>query len=238
MGVCYLLWDFDGTLAERPGMWSQCLADVTNDFMGTSQFQRESFVPYLAAGFPWHMPEVGHPELSDSVAWWSALEPTLSEAICKGANLPKALADQLLGRVRLDYINPIRWQVFPDTVGTLEELSAKGWRHIVLSNHVPELPTLANALGIGQHFDQIYTSALLGYEKPNPLCFQAVLAHLPRRAKIIMIGDNYAADVLGAQAAGLKAVLVRKPHPSTNITQSFHSLAACLGESSPENPSK
>jgi len=228
--VRYILWDFDGTLAERPGMWSQCLADVANEFIGAALYQRESFVPHLSSGFPWHRPDIGHPELVDPLAWWSALAPTLSEAMSKGANLPRSQTSELVWRVRTEYVNPRRWRIFTDTTDALKQLSANGWRHVILSNHVPELPTLVHALGIGSHFEQIHTSAIIGYEKPNPMCFQAALEHLPPGAEVTMVGDNYPADILGAQAVGLKAVLVRKPHPTTEAVQSLVNLAAVLGE--------
>ncbi len=56
--------------------------------------------------------------------------------------------------------------------------------------------------------ERIFNSAHTGYEKPHPEAFRGVLDALGGAEKIWMIGDN--ADVAGAKAAGLPAILVRK----------------------------
>jgi putative hydrolase of the HAD superfamily len=108
--------------------------------------------------------------------------------------------------------------VYPDTIEVLAELSSAGWRHMVLSNHVPELPELISALGLGVHFDRVFTSAKIGFEKPHPAAFAAALSVMPRRRRIVMIGDSFVADYQGAKSAGLEAILVRAEHPACEIT--------------------
>jgi putative hydrolase of the HAD superfamily len=103
--------------------------------------------------------------------------------------------------------------VFEDVVPVLTRLSALQWQHIVLSNHVPELPQLVERLGLGRHFEAVHTSAHTGVEKPNPEAFLRVAATLPVGATIWMIGDNPLADVQGAEAAGIPAILVRQDSP-------------------------
>ena len=63
------------------------------------------------------------------------------------------------------------------------------------------------------HLAAIFNSAQTGYEKPHPQAFRNVLAWLPEPEAVWMIGDNYTADVLGAQAVGLPGILVRETHP-------------------------
>ena len=48
------------------------------------------------------------------------------------------------------------------------------------------------------------------YEKPHPETFRGVLEALGGADEIWMVGDNAEADVAGAKAAGIPAVLVRK----------------------------
>jgi putative hydrolase of the HAD superfamily len=57
----YLLWDFDGTIANRKNMWSGALYDALID-IGVS-CDREDIRPHLRSGFPWHEPNVEHYEL-------------------------------------------------------------------------------------------------------------------------------------------------------------------------------
>ena len=85
---------------------------------------------------------------------------------------------------------------------------------MLLSNHVPELGTILQALEIHQHFVAVFNSAETGIEKPHPEAFENVRMSLPLGAKLWMIGDSFTADINGAEAVGIPAILVRKPHPS------------------------
>ena len=83
----------------------------------------------------------------------------------------------------------------------------------VLSNHVPELPCLIDGLGLSSLIHRTINSAETGFEKPNPLAFQAALAALDYPSQVWMIGDNVNADVMGAESVGLRAILVRGQDP-------------------------
>ncbi len=55
--------------------------------------------------------------------------------------------------------------------------------------------------------DKIYCFKTIGFKKPSPEFYQFILKDLglpPER--VVMVGDNYLADVLGAQNAGLHAI--------------------------------
>jgi putative hydrolase of the HAD superfamily len=225
--MSYLIWDFDNTLAYRPGQWSQCLADVTNSALPSARLPREQFVPYLSRGFPWHTPERDHHHLSDADAWWTSVLPVLATAIAAVAGIDGSFALEIAARVRAAYLDPTRWVVFPDTEPSLTALAGRGWRHTILSNHVPELSQLIEALGLGHHFDNVITSASLGYEKPHPSAFKAAIEKVPSNGQIIMIGDSFLADYKGARAVGLDAVLVRGSHEECD--RSCPDLNALIG---------
>ena len=57
----------------------------------------------------------------------------------------------------------------------LSALAEAGWTHAVLSNHVPELADLIEALGLTSHFARVFNSADIGVEKPNPEAFRIAL---------------------------------------------------------------
>jgi putative hydrolase of the HAD superfamily len=224
-----LVWDFDNTLAYRPGMWSQCLAELANEVLPGAGFTREQFVPHLASGFPWHTPEVGHPELSSSDAWWLGLHPLFARALEAGAGIDPQQAAVAAHQVRSKYLVPEAWRVYPDVEPAIAALSAAGWSHIILSNHVPELPQLVSQLGLAVHFFQVLTSAALGYEKPHPAAFAAAVSAVPVGTRLVMVGDSFAADYKGAIAAGLKAVLVRGSHPDCEVSlPDLHALVVHL----------
>ena len=118
----------------------------------------------------------------------------------------------LAHQVRPIYCNPARWRLFDDTLPALDELSARGWTHVILSNHVPELAEFVSALALDTRIAAIFNSATVGYEKPHPEIFREALAFVGNGGPTWMIGDNYVADILGAAAVGVPGVLVRQPH--------------------------
>jgi putative hydrolase of the HAD superfamily len=209
-----VLWDFDGTLAFREGMWSQAVADVVARRCPTVAVSRESVSPYLSSGFFWHSPERPHPHIEGSDQWWSELFPVLERAICLSSGLTTEQARRLLPEVRSEFLRPTAWTVYPDVEPCLKRLEAQGWSHVIISNHVPELEELVLSLGLGRYFAAVFSSAHLGYEKPHPEAFRSVLRALSPHAEFRMVGDSYVADVVGAEQVGIPCVLVRKPHAS------------------------
>lgn len=220
--VRFLVWDFDGTLGYRAGRWSSALHSVLEEAMPDHEYARESLDAQLHGGFPWHTPEVPHPALSSPDLWWGALLPVFVRAFEAGGIDPTT-SRALAGKVRKTYADPRRWRLFDDTVPVLRELSSRGWTHMILSNHVPELPDILLALGLGEHLFRVFNSAGSGYEKPHPRAFDGVLATVSGAEAAWMIGDNPEADVRGAEAVGLPSILVRGPrrgahHHSENLS--------------------
>lgn len=203
-----LIWDFDGTLGHRPAHWSGAVADALTDVLGPHEFSQDMIAAEIHSGFPWHSPEATHLHLADGDSWWRHLGEVLAAAIGRLGVAPAAAAGAA-GRVRSHYIDPASWQLFPDTVPALVALSDLGWRHVLLSNHVPELPQIVTGLGLRQHLSVIVNSAATGYEKPHPQAFRLALERAGWPASAWMIGDNPVADVAGAVSAGLRAILVR-----------------------------
>lgn len=211
----YLIWDFDGTLAWRPGGWTGAVLNVLRKSAPEIHATADQVRPYLQSGFPWHAPENPHPGLSPA-EWWEDLEPILARAF-KGVGIQNGKAYDYARDVREAYIDPLSWRRYEDTLPALEMLSARGWKHILLSNHVPELPTLLERLSLSGYFIAEFNSAQTGYEKPNPKAFRTVLEWIGQDASAWMIGDSFAEDVLGALEAGLPAILVRKLHTEAPI---------------------
>jgi len=205
-----VLWDFDGTLAERPGLWGACLHEVIREHEPGIHADADAFRPALRSRFPWHEPDVAPLDLCEPDAWWGRILPLLAEAF-EAVGLPPERAAELAAHVRTRYVDPeVGWRVFADTVPALEALSERGWRHAVLSNHVPELERIVAGLGLDRHVDAVLCSAVTGYEKPHPEAYRAALALRRDAERAWMVGDNPVADVEGARAAGLSAILVRR----------------------------
>jgi putative hydrolase of the HAD superfamily len=212
--ACLAIWDFDGTLAHRRGEtgWSILLAETLDVEEPGHGHSPETFRPHLREGFPWHSPDVAHPELCEPESWWASVTPVLGRAYEAAGYTPER-ALELAHAARRLYVDPdVGWELFEDTLPTLSRLSKAGWTHAILSNHVPELPQIVAALGLENVVAFVSCSAETGFEKPHPQAYASVLDPL-QPAQAWMIGDNVVADVLGAQALGIPAVLVRRPDP-------------------------
>jgi len=204
-----VLWDFDGTLAWRPGLWSGCVLEVLDEHVPAHEGTLERVRAELAGRFPWHRHHVPHPELCDAERWWEALTPQLARAVA-ACGVERSSIPALVREVRVRFVDGTRgWQVFADARPALARTGAAGWRNVILSNHVPELEQLVRQLGLDALVERVFSSACTGYEKPHPLAFRHALHACGDPPRRWMVGDNPVADHAGAQALGIPAILVR-----------------------------
>ena len=61
----------------------------------------------------------------------------------RGGGVDAVLAWVLAERVRYVYTDPRHWHLYEDAVFAPRLPSSLGWRHFVLSNHVPEFGKIA-----------------------------------------------------------------------------------------------
>jgi putative hydrolase of the HAD superfamily len=204
-----VMWDFDGTLATRPGLWSTCVLEVLDEHAPGHRASRDELRAALRDGFPWHRADEPHPELCEPDAWWAALDPLLGRAFSV-AGVGTAQHVDLARAVRARFVDgTVGWELFDDTRAALQATADAGWRNVILSNHVPELAALVDALGLSDLVERVFTSAVIGYDKPHPEAFRHALRESGNPASRWMVGDNPIADVAGAEALGIPAVLIR-----------------------------
>ncbi|MCI4363954.1 MAG: HAD-IA family hydrolase [Thermoplasmata archaeon] len=78
---------------------------------------------------------------------------------------------------------------------------------VITNNREEEQVEKLEFLGLASLVDHLVTSEAAGYAKPDPRIFQEGLRRagvLPSEAR--MVGDSWAADILGAASAGLPAI--------------------------------
>ena len=206
-----VLWDFDGTLVRMVRAWRYAVLDVLDCAIPGHQHSAEEIGIRLRVGYPWHTPERPHPELSNPDDWWRYMESVFAHSLAD-LGLPAAEAVSLSAGVRPRIVDPGAYEVYADAEPALARLREAGWRHAIVSNHVPELDQLVLALGIRPWFDAVHTSAAVGYEKPHPGIYSVALS-AARAPALWMVGDSFTADVAGAERAGLRAILVRAQDP-------------------------
>ncbi|MDX1642950.1 MAG: HAD-IA family hydrolase [Thermoanaerobaculia bacterium] len=101
------------------------------------------------------------------------------------------------------------WELYPDVEPTLDRLASRRLRLVVTSNWDARLPDLLEDLGLARRFEAIVYSWRVGYEKPHPAIFEAVTVELELApAAVLHIGDRRLADLEGARAAGMRALLL------------------------------
>jgi HAD superfamily hydrolase (TIGR01549 family) len=94
---------------------------------------------------------------------------------------------------------------------TLVELRARGYGLGLITNreNVDRFYELLDRLELRSYFDLVLASGEIGTRKPEPDIFYAALDRLGACAQeSLYIGDNYWADVIGAQRAGVTPVLL------------------------------
>lgn len=110
-------------------------------------------------------------------------------------------------------VSPYQTNLFPGTKETLTELKNNDHKLHIITNGFKEVQfiKLENS-GILNFFDDILCSEEVGVNKPNPLVFQKALERTSaKNTESIMIGDDFNADVLGAEKCGIRGVLF-DPH--------------------------
>ena len=98
------------------------------------------------------------------------------------------------------------------TKNTLEKLHAEYKLGIVSNFAIPEcVDKLLKKQGIDKFFDVVVVSGAVNKRKPSPEIFQKALQKLDVSAEeTVFVGDTVDADVLGAKAAGMKAIFIER----------------------------
>lgn len=98
--------------------------------------------------------------------------------------------------------------VLDEAFESLEALDAKGYEMSVLSNRFNPIAPVIEEMSLDRFFEFTHSAGELGEFKPDKKIFEKHLEIVRRKPKeTLYIGDNYWLDVLGAQSAGIGAVL-------------------------------
>lgn len=113
--------------------------------------------------------------------------------------------------IYLQWASNHHFQLYDDTTRVLDALSARGLTIGVISNSHRSLDAFTEHFALGRFITIAVSSATHGYMKPHHSIFDAALARAGVAAnQAVMVGDSLRADIEGALAAGLRAVLIRR----------------------------
>lgn len=118
-------------------------------------------------------------------------------------------AEELARQVYDAFGEASRWRPYDDVLPALRRLKGRGIALGIISNWDRRLVSLLDDLGIGELVDTVVSSADVGLRKPDPRIFELACGRVgvsPARAA--HVGDHHYADIVGARAVGMSAVLI------------------------------
>lgn len=137
-----------------------------------------------------------------------ALYMQYQETVLREAAVPHDtnLVMNLLGKMQQTTMNLV---LFDDVAPTLTELKQRGLILGLISNIEQDIDKTLTRLGLPSWLEIVVTSQDAGATKPQPEIFLEALkrANMPP-VEALYIGDQYQVDVLGANSAGLKGILL------------------------------
>lgn len=118
----------------------------------------------------------------------------------------------------------------PSILGSLKEA---GFRLAVVSNRRNPFDEQLEALGIHSYFEFTLAAGSINTFKPDPVVFRHALNEMgiePEQG--VYVGDNYFADVIGAQRARMRAILIDPeglfPEAECTVIERFDELQMVL----------
>jgi putative hydrolase of the HAD superfamily len=204
-----ITFDLGDTLIRADPSWTGIYHSVCEEFgLGIDHDDLDRALAEGARSQFWD--EVGPFEASEEASFRRVMEFDRGIMAALGhGDVPEAFYRRL-GQV---FLRRQAWHLFPDVLPALEALRAHGLRTAVISNWVWGGVELLHDLEVAAHFDALVISARIGYQKPHATIFRHALELLgvpPER--VIHVGDSHGADVVGARAVGMEAVLIERGH--------------------------
>ncbi len=159
-----------------------------------------------AADMPSRLPPFH--EARANAEWWIARYRAVGESL----GLTGAMLDDFLATVVSGHFGGDALHVVADAPAALARLAARGMVLGVISNWDDTLESILENKGLLRFFAFVLASGVTGDPKPSRRIFERALARAGvRAAEAWHVGDDPRADAVGAQRAGLHALLL-DPH--------------------------
>jgi HAD superfamily hydrolase (TIGR01549 family) len=203
----------DGTITDREAFLVAWAEERDRQFREEVPFFRETEIPQRAIRVLARLR--GMPVPADDLRW----DDGAAAARCTSEEMTSTVehySDAFLGRMR----------PFRDATRTLERLAERGFVLGILSNWplASTIDRFAEAEGWTPFLRSIVVSQRVGTIKPHPAIFHAAAAALGVPAaqvdEVLHVGDDWAADVVGARQAGWRTAYVRDRQQDTPLPTS------------------
>jgi putative hydrolase of the HAD superfamily len=183
-----------GTLVELEDPYGRLAAELGVPYEDARRGLRAEMAHYRA-----------HHDIASDAAGLARLRDDSTEV------LRDALGGSPLGHGELlaALLRALRFRPYTEVPEVLRALRAAGATVVVVSNWDVSLHEVLDTTGLRPLVDAVLTSAETGEAKPGGAMFRAALELAGARpAEALHAGDSVEHDVVGALAAGLRAVLV------------------------------
>lgn len=111
--------------------------------------------------------------------------------------------------------SPYQTTLIEGTIELLEYLKQKYHLHIITNGFDEVQHIKIEASGLGKYFNTVTTSEMVGARKPHADFFNHVLNEINAKPhECMVIGDDFGADILGAEKAGMPSIFFNPYNPS------------------------
>jgi len=192
-----VLFDLDNTLYDREAAFGRWADAYLRDTLRLTDPEEAARVRALI----FNLDANGYGSKAAIFERLHALYPTLPGIPARSVDI---FFDEFLGHITPE----------AETEALLDALTAASLPFGVITNGSARQWRKIENLGLARSTDCLFVSETFGGKKPDPAIFHAAAVHLGLPpAQILFVGDNPAIDVLGAQAADMKAAWLHRGQP-------------------------
>ncbi|MBE5927253.1 MAG: HAD family hydrolase [Lachnospiraceae bacterium] len=220
-----IFWDSDGTLLYGNESFTISIVRAFEEF-GYSM-NEETARNRKRNICSWDVPWKDHSN-KDGEQWWKDLLEDI-RAFCRENNVRDEDIEPLCISFRKKVIT-YEYEAYPDAKEVLHYFKENGYENYIISNNFPELGSVFERLGMGKEISGYFTSAAVGYEKPNKEIFEYAIEKAGNPDIKYMIGDNPLTDYEGGMNAGLTPILVHNKVEGKVCCESLVDLMGVIEE--------
>jgi len=204
-----IIFDLDGTLRiNRPAINKTFFRFAEELGLPSSPSQQRSAAQW--AHYYWAQSDTLASDLEalgrDDEGFWSNYVKRNLVALGCPEELVDALAPQMRDKMKNQNFDSC---MSADVPATLQILRETGYTIGLVSNRRRPIVEELEVLGLSPYLDFSYVAGEVDVWKPNPQIFDRAIAESGFSSEeMIYVGDNYYADIVGAQRAGLTPILI------------------------------
>jgi putative hydrolase of the HAD superfamily len=206
-GVRWILFDAVGTLIYPDPPVAEAYHDVARDFQSqlTVADIEQRFRSAFASEFH-NGPGLTRPpttEQSERNRWRRIVTAVLEDVRSAGS--------EPFERLWQHFASPASWRVLDDVPAAVAALQARGFRLGIASNFDSRLHQIVAGHAPLAACERVFVSSEIGFSKPDGRFFSEVQRQLAAGGEeILLVGDDYVNDWLGATSAGWRALLIER----------------------------